>query len=463
MLTIRIDEKPEALPFYLQIKLQICDQIRSGALPAGTRLPSSRGLAHQLQIARCSVVRAYEELCQEGLCTSGVGIGTLVCEHQNQPDMAGQTDTQASTLQVPDEPLNSGSGLISLLPSLATTEYLPKSELRKGFDRVLRYSSRLTAFNESAGDHRLRQLICEKLLPERSIRAQPQNVLIVPGTQYGSMLIALTLNKHRPDLHFGEPGYLDIARNFSRFGFSLKAHPMDNNGIILDSQLGKNDVLYLMPEHHFPQCITLSEKRRQEISHQLVNNGLMLIEDDYDSEFYYERMPLPALKSQQGHENIIYSGTFSKTLFNSLRLGYLVAEADLIQEMASLHWSLSRGTSGLLQHWVAELLAAGTLTKHTQRMRTVYQRKRDKVAELLAHRCPEWQFDVPKGGLQFFVNVGSPEMADQIIAKCRDMNIRMAHPSNYVLHDKSLMNFIIIGFGSASLSDIEKSIEELLL
>lgn len=255
-----------------------------------------------------------------------------------------------------------------------------------GVNSIQQNSSRLTAFNESAGDHRLRQLICEKLLPERSIRAQPQNVLIVPGTQYGSMLIALTLKKHRSDLHFGEPGYLDIARNFSRFGFSLKAHPMDNDGIILDSQLGKNDVLYLMPEHHFPQCITLSEKRRQEISHQLVNNGLMLIEDDYDSEFYYERMPLPALKSQQGHENIIYSGTFSKTLFNSLRLGYLVAEADLIQEMA-----------------------------------------------------------------------------DQIIAKCRDMNIRMAHPSNYVLHDKSLMNFIIIGFGSASLSDIEKSIEELSL
>lgn len=270
--------------------------------------------------------------------------------------------------------------------------------------------------------------------------------------------MALTLIKQRSRLHFGEPGYLDIARNFARFGFSLHSHPMDNNGVILDTPLKHKDVLYLMPEHHFPQCITLSEERRTDVLEQAIENNLLIIEDDYDSEIYYDRMPLPALKSSDSSDNIIYTGTFSKTLFNSLRLGYVVANDDLIQEMASLHWSLSRGTSGVLQHWVAELLDNDTLKNHITKMRSVYLRKRDKVGQLLSHSFPDWSFDMPKGGLQFYIKVGSPELASKIVTSCHSMNIGLVHPSNYVFNDTQLMDFIVLGFGSEELSVIEETI-----
>lgn len=456
MLMIKIDDSSDFLPIYIQLKQQITDQIRTGHLPAGTRLPSSRLLAQQLQISRGSVVKAYEELCADGVCISRVGLGTIVSEKYRESE--NQRSSQVmSAFDVPNEPLVHQKYGISLLPSIANTQFLPKSELRKAFDRTLRYPSRLTAFDESAGDYRLRKLICEKLLPERGIEAHPKNVLVIPGTQYSSVLMALTLIKQRHRLHFGEPGYLDIARNFARFGFSLHGHQMDNNGIQFDAPFNHKDVLYLMPEHHFPQCITLSEERRSFVLNQAKDNHLLIIEDDYDSEIYYDRMPLPALKSADDGDNIIYTGTFSKTLFNSLRLGYIVANDDLIQEMASLHWSLSRGTSGVLQHWVAELLDNDTLKKHITKMRSVYLRKRDKVAQLLIQHFPDWSFDIPKGGLQFYLKVGSPELASKIVSGCRAMNIDLAHPSNYVFHDKHLMDFIIIGFGALDIEDIERA------
>jgi GntR family transcriptional regulator/MocR family aminotransferase len=193
----------------------------------------------------------------------------------------------------------------------------------------------------------LRRLICERVLPERGIDAHPGEVLVVPGTQYGAVLIALTLAQGRRNLHFGSPGYLDIARNFARFGFKLRQHPVDADGItVAASSLGKDDVLYVMPEHHFPQCVTLGEARRVAISRAARENDLLVLEDDYDSEYHYDRRPRPALKADDACGSVIYLGTFSKTLFNSLRLGYVVADASLVREMATLHWSLSRGTSG---------------------------------------------------------------------------------------------------------------------
>jgi GntR family transcriptional regulator/MocR family aminotransferase len=116
---------------------------------------------------------------------------------------------------------------------------------------------------------------------------------------------------------------------------------VDGDGIRLDTaRLNGDDLLYLMPEHHFPQCVTLDDARRRVILEQVESRDLLVVEDDYDSEFYYDRQPQPALKAVAAGRNVIYLGTFSKALFNSVRLGYMVAEAGLVQELAALHWSL---------------------------------------------------------------------------------------------------------------------------
>lgn len=466
MLQIALQEGHGSLPLHRQIMDQIRFQIEQGEIGPGTQLPSSRNLALELGIARGTVVLAYEELCTAGLCESCVGRGTIVkqLKHQRKrpPEARVKKSSRHWLLRVPDEPETLDPRELSLLPSIADISHLPITALRRSFDRTLRYPSHLKSFTESMGDPMLRRMISEKILPERGIESHANEILVVPGTQYGAVLIALTLAKNRRRLHFGVPGYLDIARNFARFGFDLEQHPIDANGIALaNSKLGKDDILYVMPEHHFPQCVTLSDARRAKIRNAVQHDNLIVVEDDYDSEYYYDRLPQPALKASDTSGGVIYLGTFSKTLFNSLRLGYVVAEPSLIQEMATLHWSLSRGTSGILQRWVAELLDEGTITRHIRRMRTVYRRKRDRIAILLRREFPEWNFTPPSGGLQFFLDLGSPEYARYVIEICQKKRLRIARPSNYVMNNESEQRFLVLGFGSVPLAQIESTLLEI--
>lgn len=463
MLLIRLQEERSAPPLHKQIADQILFQVEQGEVLPGARLPASRDLARSLGVARGTVVLAYEQLCEARVCVSRVGHGTVVIRSprnaQAKPPPASKRERPFIS---PDEPVTLDPREVSLLPSMADTDYLPRTELRRAFDRVLRFPSHLRAFGESAGDPKLRKLICERILAERGIAADPAQVMVVPGTQYGSVLVAMALAKARRRVHFGAPGYLDIARNFGRFGFGLVSHPVDADGMRVPSSLGNKDVLYVMPEHHFPQCVSLSAERRAIVAAMSQDRDVMVIEDDYDSEYYYDRLPQPALKANDNKGNIVYLGTFSKTLFNNLRLGYLVANPSFIRELASLHWSLSRGTSGLLQRWVAELLDDGTLNRHVRRMRTVYRRKRDKIAEALRRDFPQWKFTVPRGGLQFFIEVRHSSEVDAMAALCESRKLRMASSANYVLADQAdQANFLVIGFGSAPLVQILSTLSEL--
>jgi len=463
MLRITLREGPGELPLHRQIADQIHFQIEQGDIVDGTLLPSTRNLARELGIARGTVVLAYEELCAAGTCESRVGRGTSA----NGPKRPAKTSRDANRprrsrkllLEIPNEPVDIDPGAVSLLPSIADTGHLPITALRRGFDKVLRRPTHLKEFTESAGDPLLRRLICQRILPQRGIDADPSEVLVVPGTQYGSLLLAMTLAESRKTFHFGEPGYLDFARNFARFGFSLRSHPVDASGVAAPiSSLGEQDVLYVMPEHHFPQCVSLSGTRRRTIIRAVEQDGLLVIEDDYDSEFYYNRRPQPALKSNDESGGVVYLGTFSKSLFNSLRLGYIVASPELISELATLHWSLSRGTSGILQRWVAELISEGTIESHVQRMRTVYRRRRDKIATLLEREFPEWRITIPQGGLQFFIETGNSKEANEVIEACRLHRLRVALPSSYVMPGSTRQNFFVLGFGSAPFQEIERAL-----
>lgn len=467
MIYLRLDDSRGASPMHRQICDQIQYQIARGEIETGTLLPPTRDLARQLGIARGTVVRAYEELCTIGVCQSNVGRGTEVIGKAAAKQPASTAKRKiapppdVAKLVVPDEPWHVDPRALSLLPSLADTEHLPISELRRGFDRVLRYPSKLRAFGESAGDPGLRAQIVTKLLPQRGIEVTPDEVMVVPGSQYGAVLVAMTLMSRRKRLHYGCPGYLDIARNFARFGYQLTSHNVDAEGLNLHgTELGAKDVLYLMPEHHFPQCSTLSNPRRTAITDMIATRNLLVIEDDYDSEYYYDKQPKPALKGGAHGEGVIYLSTFSKTLFNSLRLGYIVANRELIRELASLHWSLSRGTSGLLQRWVAELLEQDTLQSHIRRMRNVYRRKRDRIAAILARDFPAWSFTKPQGGLQFFIELGCPDAASLVMKVCAARGIRLASPSNYVMEGACSASFIVLGFGSSSLRQIETALAE---
>ncbi len=457
MIELQLSRSATALPLFNQIEQQISWQIVQGQLKYGDDLPPSRDLARQLGVSRGSVVRAYEQLCLKQYCQSQTGRGTWVIyrssTEQSSPGSA-MIDSPTADKFLP--------GSLSLLPSHASTAHLPVSEFRQAFNRVLRYPERLNQFGESAGHLELRQLICEKILPARGISATPSEVLIVPGSQYGGFLLAMAIRHERSCFHFGDPGYMEFARNFDRFGYQLQPHCMDAEGIdITDFEPSSRDILYLMPEHHFPQCITLSDARRSDIIQLAIRNQVLLLEDDYDSEFYFDRTPRPALRASAASEHVVYMSTFSKVLFNTVRLGYLVADALLVQQMASLHWGLSRGTSGLLQQWVTELIKSGSYERHTRRMRTVYRHKRDGIVSLVRQYLPDAQFSVPSGGLQLYLTFSDPAKNQQIHDWLTASNIQIAASKNYVTDKQAEARFIIIGFANVDINVFGTVLEKL--
>ena len=457
MFELHLNRHSSALPLYAQIVEQLSWHILHGQLKSGEYLPPSRELARQLGVSRGIVVRAYETLCAKGLCQSQVGQGTKV--------IAAATDTMppVSNIIAPQPvPETFLPGGLSLLPSHASTDYLPVSDFRQAFNRILRYPGRLNQFEESAGNLELRQLICDKILPSRGIIASPSQVLIVPGTQYGSVLLAMTMMNERTTFHFGDPGYLEFAHNFARFGYQLQPHPMDKEGINLKGFSGSDqDILYMMPEHHFPQCITLSASRRQTVIQKARENNILILEDDYDSEFYFDRVPQPALRASEAADHIVYMGTFSKVIFNSMRLGYLVANEEIIKKMASLHWSLSRGTSGLLQLWVGELIKNGTYERHTKRMRTVYRHKRDTLIQLIQKYLPNARFTIPSGGLQLYIRFPDPLLSQKIMQWLQINNIQTAPSRHYNFTSSVEEPFLILGFANSETHDVEIMLQKL--
>lgn len=461
MIELHLSRSATALPLYVQIEQQISWQVIQGQLKNGEGLPPTRDLARQLGVSRGSVVRAYELLCSKGYCHSQTGRGTIV-SFRAKPEQSSQDHKQVSISPVSDRAETFLPGSLSLLPSHASTAHLPVSEFRQAFNRVLRYPDRLNQFGESAGNQELRQLICEKILPSRGISASPSEVLIVPGSQYGSLLLAMVKCQERSCFHFGAPGYMEFARNFARFGYQLQSHRMDSEGIdVSDFSGSSRDILYLMPEHHFPQCITLSDTRRSDIIQLACRKNVLLLEDDYDSEFYFDRAPRPALRCSAAEHHIVYMGTFSKVLFNTVRLGYLVAEEPLVKQMAALHWNLSRGTSGLLQQWVAELIKSETYERHIRRMRTVYRHKRDCVARLVEHYLPDACLSVPPGGLQLNIRFSDSSKAKRIIDWLRVNNIQIADPQNYLFSSDTPPDFLILGFANCDIYELEAVLERI--
>ena len=208
--------------------------------------------------------------------------------------------------------------------------------------------------------------------------------------------------------------------------------------------------------------MTLSPERRAALLQLADRHDALIIEDDYDSEFYFDRHPLPALKATERTERVIYLGTFSKVLFNGLRVGYIVAHPTIIQQLVNLRWQLDGGTSLLLQLWLAELLNSGSVDRHLRRMRVHHRKKRDLIAYYLQADFPDWQWKLPSGGLQFWIELPPEENAQQVIKKWLKRDIQIFSGLDYCQGDLSKdRDYLILGFGGVTEAQIHQAFDRL--
>jgi GntR family transcriptional regulator / MocR family aminotransferase len=482
MLHVELQRHRLHSPYYLQIVEQIRSNILSGELPAGMQLPPSRQLAIELGIARRTVVIAYEELCAQGYCVSQVGRGTVVAPittvrtiapvggaslQENReivglpqwlklpPDRAPGIDSNTLTNQSP----------ICFAPSLAQTDRLPLKAMQQAFQAIVQIApTRFQEYDRNNGHASLLAAICQHVLPDRGIQATPDRVMITNGSLHSSFLLAQIFAPYGGSISYGVPGYLAIPANFIKQGITGLPCTIDAEGVCLTNAARSARFHYVMPEHHFPHGVTLSPKRRASLLQLADRHEALIIEDDYDSEFYFDRHPLPALKAIDRTERVIYMGTFSKILFNGLRVGYIVAHPKIVQQLVDLRWQLDGGTSLVLQLWLAELLNTGTVERHLRRMRVHHRKKRNLIADYLRQKFPDWQWHLPSGGLQFWIQLPPEQDAEQVIQQWLASGVQIFPGSEYCgtnLDQNNNQNHLILGFGAITEAQIHQAFLQL--
>src|SRR5262245_6776004 len=395
VLDVPLQLDPAAGNQSLQVNRAIRSAILDGRLAAGLRLPSSRALARQLGVRRNAIIAAYEHLLSDGFVETRTGAGTYVA-----PILLPRP--QSPSVQRPDRWQTAARRPFALGHTYADRILLGK--LGAALRRQASHADRASlGYGDPRGSAQLREQIAAYLAANRGFRCDPNAILVTIGTQHAVRLCMVALLGVGDRIWMEDPGYPAARRAFEASGLVPKAVPVDAEG--LDIAAGRRiaptaRAAYVTPSHQFPTGVTMSMPRRVALLSWASERQSFIFEDDYDSEFRYAGPPLTALAGLARGGEVIYLGTFSKTLFPGLRLAYAVLPPKAIDRVMAARAGFDRFPSSLLGGAIAELMAEGVLLNHVRRMRSRYRAARDALASTLKRAAGEaLQIAVPSQGL----------------------------------------------------------------
>jgi len=340
--------------------------VRAGRLPPGTRLPSSRTLATDLGVARNTVAEVYSQLVAEGWLTAQTGSGTSVAPRRAPGRRAG-----------PQPPPPTAVPRYDLRPGVPDLSAFPRREWLATARRVLAAApDHLLGYPDPRGLPPLRAALAGYLARARGVTADPGHIVICAGFTHGLAAVCRALRvtgaRTLAVEAYGHQHHRDIAAGPPLI---LRPVPVDQMGAVIGAASGA-DAALLTPAHQFPLGVTLHPRRRREVAAW----GGLVIEDDYDGEFRYDRQPVGALQAL-APDHVIYAGTASKSLAPGLRLGWLVVPPRLLDAVTA---ELAGGPSGLDQLTLAEFITSGGYDRQVRRARLAYRRRRDRLTAVLA-------------------------------------------------------------------------------
>jgi GntR family transcriptional regulator/MocR family aminotransferase len=389
-------------PLYRQIYGRIRLMILNGQLRGGMRLPSTRELADSLRLSRSTVQNAFDQLLAEGYLEGRIGSGTYVVELP----AAQQRQQTGNSAQSADRAKNraiSGRGrdFVTTERSLSgQTTAAPSSAFRIGLPALDRFprgvwgrllggrwregGDALLGYLEPSGYRPLREAIAGYLGAARGIHCSPDQVVIVAGSQQALDLAARVLLNPGDSVWIEDPGYLGARGALQAAGADLIPIPVDSDGLDIVEAVRKAPqarLAYVSPSHQFPLGATLSLPRRLRLLEWASQNNAWVLEDDYDSEYRFRGRPLAALQNLDSDGRVIYVGTFSKTLFPALRLGYVIPPRELVEVFSAARHIADRHSSGLEQGTLTDFITQGHFSRHVRRMRKLYAARQAMLLE----------------------------------------------------------------------------------
>lgn len=390
------------------IGTQICAAIRkmifAGALSAGERLPSSRTLAQELNVSRTTINYVFERLAEEGLIESRTGSGSFVCEtlSTHLPKLPSPSTEMLAQrrknlrlsrcitraidqfgVRIPHEKraFTTGTPAFDAFP-LAQWSRLVSKHYREKRDIVMGYG-------DPEGFFPLRRAIASHLRGNRGLSCEPEQVFIVSGAQQAFNLACSVLLNPGDKVWFENPGAIGARNSLNAHGMDLIPVPIDEEGLVVEEGLRRAPyfrLAFVTPSHQQPMGVTMSLARRIELLQAAEQSDAWILEDDYDGEFRYYRSPLPTLQSLDTAERVIYVGTFSKSLFPALRLGYFVVPPILVDTFHKISGAFLQGAPSNLQAVLADFMDEGHFATHIRRMCKIYAERHDTLINAASQR-----------------------------------------------------------------------------
>ena len=470
-------------PLYQQIYRALRAAILSGSLPPHGRLASTRSLAQETGVSRNTVIIAYEQLLAEGYIVGQLGSGTFVAPEI--PDVAHtvaeRSRIASATEDVTAYDCSAYATRARMTPSpvmkprapavrydfrygLPDLEAFPFAIWRKLLARQIRApAAEPLMYGAAEGSLRLREVISGYLRRARGVQCDPDQVVVVNGSQQALDLIARTLIDPDDVVVIENPNYLGAREVFLAAGARLAPGLVDGEGLNIDRLpplARRAQLIYVTPSHQFPTGAVMPLARRLALLAWAATHGSYVIEDDYDSEYRYAGRPIEAMQSLDGNGRVIYVGTLSKILFPALRLGYLVLPKPLVEVFRTVKYLSDRHTASLLQDVVTEFVAQGHFERHLRRARKRNAQRRVALLRVLGR---EFGDTISVQGANAGLHVlawfrgRAAEDAEEIVARAAQAGVGVYPVTPYYL-DRPPAAGLVLGYAALNPSEIDAGI-----
>lgn len=448
-LLIPLDSRSKK-PLYEQIYSHICAEIRSGALKAGDRLPSTRVLAEHLKVSRSTTQMAYDQLLAEGYMEARPCRGYFVSHLEELVETGPSGTEEMQTAAEPD-----AGWRVDFSPRGIDLDSFPYHVWRK-LSRNTLVDDNKEMFH--SGDHQgepgLREAIRSYLHSARGVNCSTEQIIVGAGSEYLLMLLSQILEgKHV--IAMENPTYKQAYRVFHSLGYEVCPVEMDANGMdpSILSESGAN-VAYVMPSHQFPTGVVMPVGRRQELLKWAVEEaGRYIIEDDYDSEFRYRGKPIPALQGMDRSGKVIYLGTFSKCIAPAIRVSYLVLPKPLLARYRSQTSFYASTVSRIDQNILYQFLSQGYFERHLNRMRAIYKTKHDLLIELIEPLKEQFEIRGEHAGIHILLTSKYNRSEQELISLAAEAGVKVYGLSSYFIHPEHNHRSATVVLGYASLNE----------